>query len=204
MLWKRLMYKCPILSLVDIHSYFSIVSCLEKRIYITGDYICNRNETGDEMFLLYYGKVDAVAIDDITVYYTIYPGDHFGEMCLLSSGIVRRECSFRACTNVHVYVLKRVVYNDIILKSPELYYFIKSIHEERVKRIHSNTIKKNVAVVTQTNTNSKIEDSTSNKIFRLGIKNRFLKVEPNKDMVLRQTVVYDEDEKSDLVKSISR
>lgn len=191
MIWKRLVYKCPMLSLVDIYSYYSIVSTLEKRVYITGDFICRRNECGDEMFLSYYGKVDAVAMDDVTVYYSIYPGDHFGEQCLMSSGIVRRECSFRACTNAHVYVLKRAVYNDIILKSPELYYFIKSINESRVKIMKPVAVRNNVQVVSLTKTSAKLDDSTSNKIFRLGT-TKYATRDINKELILRPTLVYDD------------
>jgi CRP-like cAMP-binding protein len=200
LIWKRLLYKCPILSLVDINSYFSIVSRLEKRIYITGDFICRRNECGDEMYLLYYGKVDSVAMDDISVYYSIYPGDHFGEQCLLSSGIVRRECSFRASTNVHVYVLRRSVYNETILKSPELYYFIRSINETRASLMKPVTVRKNLQITTRTTTNAKVDDSTSNKIFRLGANTPSLKKGPNRDLIMRPTVVYEEEE-SDLMRT---
>ena len=70
--------------------------------------------------------------------------EHFGEQCLLSHGIVRRECSFRACTNVHVYVMKRKFYNDIIIKSPELYYFLKSINSVRTKIIKPEILRKNL------------------------------------------------------------
>lgn len=192
MIWKQLVYKCPILSLVDIYSYYSIVSSLEKRIYITGDFICRRNECGDEMFLLYYGKVDAVAMDDVTVFYSIYPGDHFGEKCLLSSGIVRRECSFRASTNVHAYVIKRGIYNNIILKSPELYYFIKSMNETRTKTMTPVATRNNLQVVTRTNTSARIEDSTSSKIFRLGTSRYPTKA--HKDLIMRPTVIYEEPE----------
>lgn len=170
-LWKDLANQYPILQLLDIHSYYYFVSHLVKKTYLPGEVITRKNELADTMFFVSKGKVDAVSLDDITVYYTVYPGDFFGELCLLNQGIVKRECSFRAVEYVDVYMLSRNVFNTVCLSAPEFVGAIQYIATGRklfTRResilVNTNLTNTTVAVKMNANSNIKIYELYGSKI----------------------------------------
>jgi hypothetical protein len=113
--------------------------------------------------------VDAVAIDGETVFYTIYPGEHFGEYCILNQGIVKRECAFRAVTNVSIHCLERAHFNSIIIHSPELLSFFNILYEERKRcmTVDKLMLNKQLGTTTTMDNNSINTDMPGKKIFHI-------------------------------------
>ena len=60
-----------------------IVLCLERHIYIPGEYIVKKGEVGEEMFIISYGRV-MVDLGATLIY--LGQGDYIGEQALLTSG----------------------------------------------------------------------------------------------------------------------
>lgn len=163
LVWKNIIHHYPLLKLIDIHSYYYLISNLKRKIFLEGDMISRKNQIADDLYLVYSGKVDAVANDDETVFYTIYPGEHFGEGCLLQQGIIRREVSFRAVTTVNVHIVSRVCYNNIITQCPELYLFILELFKQRMEKVNVYDTRGHIAIRTITNTQVPVRK----KIFQL-------------------------------------
>jgi len=168
-IWRKLIYKYSALKLLDIQTFFYIVSNFKRYIYNEGDYICHRNHRGDEIYFIDTGKVDAVAIDGETVFYTIYPGEHFGEYCILNQGIVKRECAFRAVTNVSIHSLERAHFNSIIIHSPEFLSFFNILYEERKRcmTVDKLMLNKQLGTTTTMDNNSINTDMPGKKIFHI-------------------------------------
>lgn len=131
-LWKNLIHHYPVLKLLDIDSYYYIIGNLHKLSYMPGEFISHKGDYGDDIYFLYSGKIDAVALDDITVFYTIYPGSYFGEGVLLEQGIARRECSFRAVSYTEIHILNRKFFNNILLNSSEFLKELKIKYNQRL------------------------------------------------------------------------
>ena len=170
-LWRDLANQYKILQLLDVHSYYYVVSHLVKKTYLPGEIIVRKNELADTMFFVSKGKVDAVSLDDITVYYTIYPGELFGEMCFLSQGLVKRECTFRAVNYVDVYMLSRNIYNTVCLSAPEFVGAIQFTSNSRKKfsrresiLVNTNLTNSTVAVKIKETSNAKIYELYGSKI----------------------------------------
>jgi hypothetical protein len=62
-------------------------------------------------------------------------------------------------------------------------------------------VRKNIQISTRTITAAKVEDSTSSKIFRLGTSTSSLKNGANRELIMRPTVVYEEEDESDLLRA---
>jgi len=191
LVWKDIIYKYPLLKLVDIDTYYFIVSHFKKRVYLEGEFICNKYQPGDEFYFIESGKVDAVALDDITVFYTVYPGEHFGEKCILTQGIVRRECSFRAVTTTHVHILERRYFNSILHVSPEFYLFLRDFYNVRSSKVNTEFVRQNKNI---SNTSDAVNIMAVNKkIFKIAEENYNLHRIPSWPFRTNKILPIDED-----------
>lgn len=138
------------------------------------------------MFFVSRGKVDAVSFDDITVFYTIYPGEFFGETCLLNQGLVKRECTFRAVNYVDVYMLQRNTFNNIILSSPEFVGAIQFEYNSRKRFVRRESIVVN-SNLTNTTSAVKFGQHNKNKIYEMyGSQVKITQVAPASAIIVEQ------------------
>ena len=64
---------------------------LDAAIYLPGDYIMYKGETGEEMYFIAQGTALALLEDKQSVFQTLKKGDHFGEMALF---VVAKRTTF--------------------------------------------------------------------------------------------------------------
>lgn len=109
-----------------------IAKKLEQRFYAPNDFIINKGDVGEEMFIIAHGEVEVLVQENAVA--TIKAGQFFGETALLEDTI--RNADVCAKTYCDLYILKKDDFLEVIEKYPALGHKFKSIYAERRQADH--------------------------------------------------------------------
>ncbi len=110
-----------------------IVSKLDPVVFLPGDIIVRKGETGREMYFISRGTVDVVSGDMSTVYATLTEGQFFGEIALLLS--TERTATIRANDYCDLYRLDQETFGSVLERYPEFAASIRSMAEHRRREL---------------------------------------------------------------------
>lgn len=99
----------------------SISLSMVRKNFKKDDMIVNIGEKGDSMFILIEGLLDVLVNDhnqEMIKVSQITPGQHFGEMSLLTGEV--RSASIRAVVDSFVYEITKTCFNDILAAREEI------------------------------------------------------------------------------------
>ena len=110
---------------------------LKVKMYLPHDYLIYKDDLGDEMYFIDFGKVHIIAPDNSKVIKTLGDGDFFGEMALVNNS--KRMCSVMASTLCLVHTLSKSGFNEILRGFPEVLQKIREQSEARTRETTSVT-----------------------------------------------------------------
>lgn len=128
---RDIIERFPIMQMMNMETYLRMVARLKTNTYLPGEYIYKQGDTGDELFFIKKGKVDAVLPNGVTVFQTLKPGAFFGEHSMLY--LTKRDASTRAVDFVDVYTLHRGDFTELYISAPEFIRELQRIDEYREK-----------------------------------------------------------------------
>ncbi|MFW6368691.1 MAG: ion transporter [Spirochaetota bacterium] len=130
---REILYKVPIFRGAGEQLLRDIISKLEPCVYLPGDIVVRKGETGREMFFISKGSVEVVSADMQTVYATLTEGQFFGEIAVLLS--TERTATIRAIDYCDLYKLDQTTFSDVIEKYPAFEKSIRDMAEQRRREL---------------------------------------------------------------------
>lgn len=115
---------------------------LESKIFLPGDYLIYKDDIGDEMYFIDFGRVHIIAPDNSKVIKVLSDGDFFGEMALVNNS--KRMCSVIASSLCLVRTLNKSNFHRILQGFPDVLQKIREQSEAR-NRETSSVSKNNAA-----------------------------------------------------------
>lgn len=112
---QDLIDRIPILQYLPMDVFISVAPRMEPCTYLPGEFVARTGDSGDCLYFVLRGKVDAV-LDDTEVFMSITPGGMFGEGPLIWGA--RYSASFRAVDFVDLLILSRSDYNELEASAP--------------------------------------------------------------------------------------
>ena len=112
--WHALV-KVPLFSHLDAASIADIVDMLKARIVMPGQIIARIGDPADDMFFVLSGDVQ---VQTRNRNFRIGPGDHFGEIALLTGA--QRFGSARAVTRCQLMTLSRADFHHLVLDNAQI------------------------------------------------------------------------------------
>ncbi len=105
---------------------------VDIRSYKLGEVVFHQGDAGDRMYLVYSGKVRVLRAEDggEVPLNTLYPGEHFGEMALVSGQA--RNATIRAAADSTLIAVPADAVSDLLTESAEL----RQYFDEYVDRLH--------------------------------------------------------------------
>ncbi|KAI7795656.1 hypothetical protein IRJ41_002465 [Triplophysa rosa] len=103
-------------------------------LYRANDYICKRNDFGDEMYYIEKGEVDVLSNNELTVVVKLKAGQYFGERNLLLGE--PRAASLRAATNCDLYVLSKKSLDETFQYYPAIYKQLQRASAMMKEQLH--------------------------------------------------------------------
>ena len=92
-----------------------IILCLNRKVYVPGQYVVRKDEIGEEMYIISYGRV-TVVLPQVKI--SLGTGDYIGEQALLTSG--KRNADVICASHCELLVWKKPVFIKLCKKYPEL------------------------------------------------------------------------------------
>ncbi|MBK9502033.1 MAG: cyclic nucleotide-binding domain-containing protein [Leptospiraceae bacterium] len=135
-----LVRKVPILKNASDDLISKIIVNLVPVVYMKGDFIFRKGDTGHNLYFISKGQVEILAEDGITSYGILNEGNFFGEIALIMD--TPRTASIRAMDYCDLYYLDKDTFMSIILHYPEFAAHIDKLIKERETHNKSFSFKK--------------------------------------------------------------
>lgn len=135
-----LVRKVPILQNASDDLISKIILNLVPVVYMKGDFIFKKGDTGHHLYFISKGQVEILAEDGITSYGVLSEGSFFGEIALLLD--TPRTASIRALDYCDLYYLDKNTFKSIILHYPEFAKHIDKLIKEREHHTESVSTQK--------------------------------------------------------------
>ncbi|KAJ3315881.1 Potassium/sodium hyperpolarization-activated cyclic nucleotide-gated channel 3 [Boothiomyces sp. JEL0838] len=126
---QDLIVKVPFFKDGDKFFIAQVVMILKVNYYLPGDYVIEEGTTGDQMYFIASGQVEAIVNGVARA--KLSPGSFFGEIALLF-GRMKRTASIRAFTHCRLYSLSRKDLNSILELNPSMADRMKQVASERL------------------------------------------------------------------------
>ncbi|ORY49941.1 camp-binding domain-like protein [Rhizoclosmatium globosum] len=115
-----------------------ISTALQAVYYVTGDFIFNQGEIGEEMFFIQTGTVNILTNGRLVT--SFKDGAFFGEVALIAN--IPRTASVQAATNCTLYSLSSSQFADIISEFDDMKSRVDQIYKDRMEKIKMEKEKK--------------------------------------------------------------
>ncbi|KAJ3325256.1 hypothetical protein HDV06_005013 [Boothiomyces sp. JEL0866] len=126
---QDLIVKVPFFKDGDKFFIAQVVMILKVNYYLPGDYVIEEGTTGDQMYFIASGTVEAIVNGVARA--KLSPGSFFGEIALLF-GRMKRTASIRAFTHCRLYSLSRKDLNSILELNPYMADRMKQVASDRL------------------------------------------------------------------------
>jgi voltage-gated potassium channel len=123
-LHRNLIEHVPFFKNTDRDFISDIISQLQTRVFLPGDYIFKKGEIGNCMYFICNGNIDVLSEDEVSVIATLNEGDYFGEIALIKK--LTRTRSVIAKDYCHLCALEKKDFDNLLEKYPK---FKKHIYE---------------------------------------------------------------------------
>ena len=124
-----LVRKVPILKNASDDLIAKIILNLVPVVYMKGDFIFRKGDTGHHLYFISKGQVEILAEDGITSYGVLSEGSFFGEIALLLD--TPRTASIKALDFCDLYYLDKSTFKSIIHHYPDFAAYIDNLIKER-------------------------------------------------------------------------
>ncbi|KAJ3287692.1 anaphase-promoting complex subunit Hcn1 [Rhizoclosmatium sp. JEL0117] len=108
-----------------------ISTALRAAYYVTGDYVFNQGEIGEEMFFIQSGTVNILTNGRFVT--SFKDGSFFGEVALIAN--IPRTASVQAATPCTLYALSSSQFADIISEFDDMKARVDEIYKDRMEKI---------------------------------------------------------------------
>ena len=112
-----------------------VVKNLKPRVFLPGTKICERGETGSEMYFLSRGEMHVLGNDGVTVLHVLSDGSYAGEIALVYDR--KRTATIVAVTCCDVFVLRKEDFQKVRRNFPVQSKHIERTAEKRYREIFS-------------------------------------------------------------------
>jgi voltage-gated potassium channel len=126
---RAILEKVPLFRGAGEEFFRELVLHLEPMIFLPGQVLMRRGETGHQLYFINKGKVEVLSRDDSEVLAVLSDGDFVGEMALLSSQ--PRANTVTATEYCNVYALGREGFDRVLSGFPDVATEVRRIAEER-------------------------------------------------------------------------
>jgi hypothetical protein len=112
--------KISLFSLLTEQQLDAVARIMSERWVEDGVYICRQGESGDELYIIYLGRVEVVRESEgqEQIIYLAKEGDCIGEMAIL--GDIPRTASLRAQGNVQLLVIEGIHFHALLRQNPDM------------------------------------------------------------------------------------
>jgi len=122
MVSTKLLKKNPLFEGLSEDGLEKVLEICSEKEYKAGETVFSKGDKAENLFILYEGECEVkVALGGALEYYTVYrlkPGEVFGEIGFVERS--ERSATVKCAKNAKVLVLKRVDFDKVAEKSPEI------------------------------------------------------------------------------------
>jgi CRP/FNR family transcriptional regulator, cyclic AMP receptor protein len=114
-----------------------VLAMTNRRVYASGEVVFHRDDPADTVHLIAKGRFAAriiTALGETALLHVFGPGQLFGEMALLD-GFSRRSATVTALEGGETRVLRKVDFDALLLRRPEVGALLLSSLVDRVRRL---------------------------------------------------------------------
>jgi CRP-like cAMP-binding protein len=126
---QDLIVKVPFFKDADKYFITQVVMILKVNHYLPGDYIIEEGTSGDHMYFIASGTVEAIVNGVVRA--KLSPGLFFGEIALLF-GRMKRTASIRALSHCILYSLSRQDLNSVLELNPVMAERMRQVAADRL------------------------------------------------------------------------
>merc|ERR1711871_642085 len=132
---RKLIRQVPMFSQAQDGFLMWLVTVLKTEVHNAGEDIIREGEVGAEMYFIARGSVEVLVGEKVLA--TLFKGQYFGEMALLSQHPLKRTATIRSLEAVEIYKLHKSDLDNVLALFPEIKVTMKML-----ARVRSSQLKK--------------------------------------------------------------
>jgi CRP-like cAMP-binding protein len=126
---REILEKIPTFSQVSDEFLKDVSLHMRPQVCVPGECVFKEEDVGNEMYFVIRGKLNVLASDKKLS--SLADGDFFGEIALFTEN-KKRTATVKSVSYSDLYKLDRELFNEVLLRYPDIANQIKSIAEKRM------------------------------------------------------------------------